>query len=563
MSHGSSSSADEAFVPDRAAERQRLARLRENWGKPIERLRDPATVTLFHGWTDRGGDAIDEQTWADLGLDELFALIDRTAAMPGRQVLYHQMRTYADAATLAERARQHAVFRHDRVHRERVQLVLTELDRPGAAYIAPLVLGQLPPRPAAARMYFLLSILTPICLAGIFFFPPLLLVSIALILVNAVIYATYGQQIMPYFSGFAQIDALLTTAEKLGRLDDPHALPALATLKKNAPLVSRLRRRLGPLVTDRNALPDPVQSLLGYLNMLFLFDVVIFLRSLRLLQESQRTLADVFEAVGSLDAAIAVASYLDGLASDVTVPELVDDRRVEVTALYHPLIPDAVANSLDLADRGALIAGPNMAGKTAFIRTLGVNVVLAQTLHFCLARQARLPRARVRSAIRREDRLSDGRSYFFAEINQILEFARTEADAPRHLFLIDEIFRGTNTTERIACSAAVLRHLARHHLVFATTHDAELQEMLADICVRFHFADRVTDGNYSFDYLLRPGPAQSRNAIRLLEISGYPQSITREAEQLAAQLETRRRTTLRTPAPASPPPASDTPSTPG
>jgi DNA mismatch repair ATPase MutS len=200
-----------------------------------------------------------------------------------------------------------------------------------------------------------------------------------------------------------------------------------------------------------------------------------------------------------------------------------------------------------------------MAGKTAFIRTVGVNLILAQTLHFCLAERARLPRAIVRSAIRREDRLTDGSSYFFAEIKQVLEFARTGADAPLHVFLIDEIFRGTNTTERIASSAAVLRHLAQHHVVFATTHDAELQEMLADACTMFHFGDRVDGDGYGFDYRIRPGPVRSRNAIRLLELSGYPATITQEAERLAALIEARQPSadgSPRTAGPASPPPAS-------
>jgi DNA mismatch repair ATPase MutS len=166
---------------------------------------------------------------------------------------------------------------------------------------------------------------------------------------------------------------------------------------------------------------------------------------------------------------------------------------------------------------------------------VGINVILAQTLNFCLAERAVMPRVLVRSAIRREDDLNSGQSYFFAEIQQILEFTRTEETGQRHLFLIDEIFRGTNTIERVAASTAVLHHLGRHQFVLATTHDVELQELLADTFDMYHFSDRVAESTYSFDYKIHPGPAQSRNAIKLLELSGYPASIIHEAESLAAR----------------------------
>jgi DNA mismatch repair ATPase MutS len=291
-------------------------------------------------------------------------------------------------------------------------------------------------------------------------------------------------------------------------------------------------------VIDRAALPDLVQSLFGYLNMLFLFDIVIFLRSVRVLRKNQPAFARIFDGVGSLDAAISVASFHDGVPV-IAVPTLTDRRQIEATGLYHPLISEPVENDFSLDERSALIAGPNMAGKTAFIRTIGINLILARTLHFCLARSATLPRAIVRSAIRREDHLSDGQSYFFTEVRQVLEFTRCDDAGPLHVFLIDEIFRGTNTVERIASSAAVLRHLGRHHLVCATTHDVELQEILGAAFAMHHFSDDVTDGKYGFDYRLRPGPVRSRNAIRLLEITGYPPAVVREAEELARWLDAR------------------------
>jgi hypothetical protein len=487
MSHAS-----EPQTPDR---KDAPAAPRSVSAQPVDRGRPMATIAYFHRKIAVNRPTVDDHTWDDLALDDVFARLDHTQTMPGAQVLYHHLRTYEqDDAVLAERTRQHQFFRSDGTARERLKQPLARLGSGDADQITPLLFNGPPDAPEFAWLLQVLSILTPLSILAIFLVHPLFLIlALALMATNAGIYATYGQKIAPHFTGFWQIDRLLAVAKEIGETRTTEPLPQLTQLREKTPVITLIRRRFGWLVIDRTAQPDLMQSLYGYLNMLFLFDVVIFLRSIRVLRDHQRDLLAIFEAVGSLDASLAVASYLDG-GVETTVPQRTSDRRIDASGLFHPLIPAPVANDFQLSGRSALVAGPNMAGKTAFIRTVGLNVILAQTLHFCHARRATLPRAIVRSAIRREDKLSEGSSYFFTEIKQMLDFSQTPAE-PLHLFLIDEIFRGTNTTERIASSAAVLRHLAQHHFVFATTHDLELQELLAGNFAMYHFRDRVTEGN--------------------------------------------------------------------
>lgn len=524
-----------AFAAARGRDDKRLSELRQSWGRKISRERNMAVIALYHTSLPGERKTVDHQTWQDLAMDDLFADIDRTAGTPGRQILYHQMRTYVnDGRVLAERARQQAVFKDDQALREQCQVLLSRLNAPGGEWLASTLLYPFPETPRFAPLMYLLSFLPVVCLVGMVFFHSLLLVALVIMITNMAITVTYGQKVTPYFAGFSQIVTMLGVSGKLAAIPDKHSLPQLECVRKAMPLIGRLQKKLGWLVMDRTGLSDLGQVLFGYLNMFFLFDVVVYLRSIAALRQHQAALVGLLEAVGSLDASIAVASYIQGL-SCVTRPTLVDGRRLEVAGVYHPLLTAPVSNSLNLAERSALIAGPNMAGKTVFIRTVGINVILAQTLNLCLAERAVLPRVTVRSAIRREDDLQTGQSYFFAEIQQILDFTRSGEDGQCYLFLIDEIFRGTNTIERIAASAAVLRHLGRHQIALATTHDVELQELLADTFDMYHFSDQVVDGRYSFDYRIHPGPARSRNAIKLLEISGYPASIIREAEALAAR----------------------------
>jgi hypothetical protein len=520
------------FVP-RGRDKRRWAELRRLWGQEISRERDMDVIAMYHASIRTDQSAVDQQTWQDLNMDDLFAKIDRTTGMPGRQVLYHQMRTYlVDDLVLAERARQQLLFRDNQPLREQIQVWLARLDAPGGQWLAYLLLNPFPEPPGYAPLLYLCSFLSVVCVVAIPFVHLLFPLALLFLFVNMAITARFSNRILPYFSGFTQIVSMLSVSEKLASISESHALPQIDYLRKSIPLVGRLRKKLGWLVMDRKALPDLVEAAINYLNF-FLFDTIVYLRSLATLRKHQTALVGIMEAVGSLDASIAVASYLQDFPG-ATRPTLVQDHRLEVVGLTHPLLANPVSNSFALTHRSALIAGPNMAGKTAFIRTVGINVILSQTFNFCLAERAVLPRAKVRSAIRREDDLQTGQSYFFAEIQQILEFTRAASEDQCSLFLVDEIFRGTNTIERIATAAAVLRHLGQRQIVLATTHDVELQELLADTFDMYHFSDQVVDGRYSFGYHIASGPARSRNAIKLLEISGYPNSIIQEAEALAA-----------------------------
>jgi DNA mismatch repair ATPase MutS len=135
---------------------------------------------------------------------------------------------------------------------------------------------------------------------------------------------------------------------------------------------------------------------------------------------------------------------------------------------------------------------------------------------------------RVRSFIGRSDDLAAGKSYYMVEAEAALDMVRTSASANPHLFIIDELFRGTNASERIAAAEAVLVELVRDHLilkphsVILATHDGELADHLREDYAPYHLTDVVTPEGLSFDYGLRPGPSTTRNAITLLRLRGAP-----------------------------------------
>ncbi len=310
----------------------------------------------------------------------------------------------------------------------------------------------------------------------------------------------------------------------------------IEALKTRGNLAASLNRRVSWLFIDETRLNGLVSVLFLFLNLFGLLKLVMFLVSLERLKTSRTEIRSIYEAIGSLDAHIAVASYTESVAH-FTTPVFAGTGGLDVSNIYHPLIERAVPNSFVLRKESALITGSNLAGKTTFIKTIGVNVILARTLFLCLAEAARLPWVIVRSSIKHDERVTDGQSYYSRQIEEIREFI--ECAPGRFLFLIDEIFRGTNTVERIAIAAATIRHLSADNMVLVTTHDIELEELLKN-CVRmFHFSEQIEGSRYFFDYVLRPGACRSGNAIRLIELQNYPAEVVAETRLLAGSRLTR------------------------
>ena len=235
------------------------------------------------------------------------------------------------------------------------------------------------------------------------------------------------------------------------------------------------------------------------------------------------------DAVGELEALASLATYRFGRPGD-PLPELADgDAPVYAAeALAHPLLPraTAVANDVSLGAEPQLlvVSGSNMSGKTTLLRTVGVNAVLALAGSVVCARRLRLTPLAIGGTLRVQDSLLDGRSRFYAEIlrlRRLVDMARGPAPL---LLLLDELFHGTNSRDRLEGAHGVLRFFIGLRAVgLVTTHDlalAGLADRLAPAAVNVHFEDQFTGGEMTFDYRLRPGRATGANALALMAAVG-------------------------------------------
>lgn len=222
-------------------------------------------------------------------------------------------------------------------------------------------------------------------------------------------------------------------------------------------------------------------------------------------------------------------------------PQTVPDPGLSIERGRHPLIPhaDVTPNSVDVTcdQRTWVITGPNAAGKSTFLRMVGVNVLLAQIGAAVPARAMTWSPVRLMTDVRIRDDLAKHESYFLSEVRRLRRMVLDPPNDARLLGLIDEPFRGTNSAERIAAGVALLEHLlVSRNLFIVATHEETLARTAAadPSAENYHFQERLDEGGVTFDYRLRPGPASTRTALRILEQEGYPAALLERARRLMA-----------------------------
>jgi hypothetical protein len=237
------------------------------------------------------------------------------------------------------------------------------------------------------------------------------------------------------------------------------------------------------------------------------------------------------EAVGEYEALSSLASYAYEHPAD-PFPQLDDqggrdDAHLIGEAMGHPLLPAAktVRNDIQLDPhcQMLLVSGSNMSGKSTYLRTVGVNVVLALAGAPVRAKALRLTPLALGATLRIQDSLQEGRSRFYAEITRVRELADLSAGSTPLLFLLDELFHGTNSHDRRVGAAGVLRSLLNRGAIgLVTTHDLALTAIGEGLpgAINVHFEDWFDGGEMRFDYTVKPGPVTRSNALALMKAVG-------------------------------------------
>jgi MutS-like protein len=523
----------------------RLARIRaqERWlsdGTDVERVRHTRFEQLRHRYGEYTRDDslgfVDDRTWNDLAMDEIHEHTDVCFTTAGRNELYRILRhSLPPAGTISERLTQSATYRTDEAERERIAGVLSAIGEEPDADPAALLWGDGAKRdklyPLFVCMAFL-AVASIVTAAAIDLTVGLASIGIVF-LVNMWIYFQKAKHVSVYIPALRVLSRMIGAADELPRLGGLERTPTGA------------RQALGWLLTGApSAMPsfsgDIVEMFFLYIKIFFQIDLLAYDRIIRHVIANREDYQTLYQALGSLDAIYALASYR--ARRDTTCDAVVTEDQpggsqtamgagsLHLEGVYHPLVEDAVANTVTLARPGAIVTGTNMAGKSTFLRTVGINVLFAQTAGFAFAGAYRSGRFRVFSSIDKRDDLAEGKSFYFDEAERIYRMIEEVKEDVPALLLIDELLSGTNSLERESASIAILHYLSeRNALTIAATHDVTIAAGVRDRYALFYFTDRADDKGLTFDFKIQQGVVKTRNAIKLLRLIGYPEDVIRAA----------------------------------
>ncbi|HXT68211.1 MAG TPA: hypothetical protein VN700_00540 [Vicinamibacterales bacterium] len=497
-----------------------LARLEDRWagnGEPGDRFAD------------------DQHLYANdldlFGRGSLFELLSAARTRAGEETLADWLLRPATPDEIAER--QHAVAELTSALDVRETLALASADVRAAVHTEVLVGWAERPQGMGARWWRAIAILlttTAVATGGYWIitgnYLPLALVALVEILFYLPQHSRVLRALLSAEGSVRDLDVL---AHVLGVLERtsftaPRLVALRARLNTGGIPASAAIRRLHRLIElcdwQRNALFAPVAAVL-----LWVVHLVWAIEDWRAVHGPHVRVW--LQTVGEFEALSSLAAYRYEHPADVW-PEIVGGpAQFEATALGHPLIPSArmVRNDVHLsADRQLqVVSGSNMSGKSTLLRTVGINAVLALAGAPVRAARLRLTPVAIGATLRIEDSLQQGRSRFFAEIVRIRALADLSLGPKPLLFLIDELFHGTNSHDRLQGGAGVLRSLlARGAIGLITTHDLALTAIADQLPRAFnaHFEDQFKDGEMHFDFQIRPGPVTRSNAIALMRVVG-------------------------------------------
>ena len=525
-------------------------RIKRIFGKIPEREYSPddlERISHYFRRKENGEFYIDDITWNDLDMDRIFIQINQTFSSPGEDILYNILRRPVfNEEILEEREKLIHFFDTHEKERTDLQLILASIGKTRLGSLADTVLALNDAPVINIKIHILMLVAL---LVSIFVLLPMypmmgFLVFMCLMIANiAIYYASAGQQVIEaYMDCFNHLLKMLEAADQMQIVKYPEAQKQMEAIAEGKKEFRRFRKKAF-LITGKNAdSGDPFQLLMSYVRMVFHVDILAYNSLLKEIKDKADTIMLLIDNIGELDALVSIASFRRTLSLwsiPVFMPwsEEYIAIQLKIEDLYHPLIRNPVANSIT-ATGGTLVTGSNASGKSTFLKNVAINSILAQTIHTCTATSCQTPFLKVMTSMALRDDISSGESYFIVEIRSLKRILDESRKKEPLLCVIDEVLRGTNTIERIAASSQILNSLRGNWILpFAATHDIELSYILDEIYTNYHFEEEVREQEVVFNYLLKPGRATTRNAIRLLDMLGYDQELVKNAGNAAAEFE--------------------------
>ena len=514
-------------------------KLQNNVGKAPEKEYKIERFIRIPGYFEkhRQEGQIDDITWNDLDMDEIFQRMDYSISSTGEEYLYYMLRT----PEYNEEELKHfdeivEFFAGHPQARLNYQLSMRKLGNTGKYSLYDYI-GFLTQLGIRSNTKDLISL-------GLFaVFLVILCFHLTIGVLGIVIWMIY--QILTYFKTKRETEAYTTSLAYIMRLISvaekvQETLPVVCYDEKMTIVAARKglkKSKQGAFWIfnsgSSRSSGSPFDAILDYVRMVTHIDLICFNRMLGELINHLQDIDTLVTTLGYLESAISVGLYRASLSNGYCKPSFTEEG-MNLENGYHPLITEPVKNSIT-AKKGVLLTGSNASGKSTFLKMLALNTLTAQTIYTAAADVYEAPFYHLFSSMSLRDSLESGESYYIVEIKAIKRILDSHKNQKEKvLCFVDEVLRGTNTVERIAASTQILLSMTGEGIqCFAATHDIELTHLLKDSYDNYHFEEEILEGDVVFNYRLKSGRATTRNAINLLEVMGYEEEIIQSARKQA------------------------------
>ncbi|MDO4344307.1 MAG: hypothetical protein Q4C50_05830 [Eubacteriales bacterium] len=533
---------------DKARRRKKeWRRIKEAYGKKLKREEpDPEQREKTALWYEleknniSDDELVDDITWNDLEMDRVFDRINATQSYAGEQVLYCELhRLPREKDILKKREQTIRFFDEHEMCREKTQFLLRKLAKKTVNYYIPSYIDLLEVQefPLVRVCKALLCTLVLLIVGALATKSPYLVFAAVLnFVVNIAFYALNKSANEVYMQTLCGIVYTVKTAKTLVSSETGDWLG----VKENIRNLDKISKMVSAMVDKQQAgaSGEAFSVLFDYVLGAFMWDFILYDRLLRQLRGQKEDFLKIYRYVGETDMCISIASWRRSM-EDYCIPKI-GGRALLAEGLYHPLLSEAVRNDFSM-EKNVILTGSNASGKSTFIKAAAVNIILGQSAHTCAAVAMTIPDALVLTSMAVRDDILAGESYYIREIRYLKRMIEKSCKERMTFCAVDEILRGTNTMERIAASIAILNYLGTANcLLMVASHDLELAKTMEKKYDNYYFCESVRDGDVVFDYRLRRGICDSRNAIRLLEAVGFPQEIVKEAKERTEDDDTKR-----------------------
>ena len=460
---------------------------------------------------------IDDKTWSDLNMDTLFHKINFNFTAIGEMRLYATLRGMfkVNQTSLIN------MFKDNKVFRLNVSYILSKIGK----NVYPLFPDQMLPSKRNILLMFC-PLLPFIGFAFIFLIPSKgILICLTFMILNAILSfklkKSYDQDLKSIF----YTANVIKQSQALSKIESTPAISVDFTHFKASRRFSGLLARVES--------QDMASSIIMFIKLVFMIDYVLFHLIQRSYFKYQEEVMACYDYISILDNHYSIAMYQHTL-THYCYPKINHNiNGLQMKSIIHPLLDEenAIANTIDISNH-ILLTGSNASGKSTFMKAVALNLILAQSIQTATAHSFIYQPGYVMTSMANADDVLSGDSYFMSELKSIRRLFNTHQCNKIYCF-IDEIFKGTNTTERIAASESVLSYLdnQKAYQVIAATHDVELSILLENTYNNYHFNESIQENSIFFDYKIKPGKANTRNAIELLRITQFPIDIYQRAQQ--------------------------------